>query len=219
MSVDKYSPQTNTWSKVTDMFVGRYGFSACAFMHKIYILGGMTGFGNERNISSSCFQFDTTNCSWKEVAEMKYVRCSAACTTFKGNIVISGGRDENYRSQNTTKSFDAFGNFWKQMPNMLSEKSGHSLVEVNNKLFAVGGNGGYMCEVLDDVVNKFVAVKTLVSPCICTAIAVGETFFAFRKDSLGFVYKYDLQKGEWFKVSCVVKKLVYDFSCTKLPKV
>ena len=62
MSVDKYSIHTNTWSKVTDMFDGRFGFSVCAFMHKIYILGGMTALGNERNILSSCFQFDTTNC-------------------------------------------------------------------------------------------------------------------------------------------------------------
>ena len=48
---------------------------------------------------------------------------------------------------------------------------------------------------------------------------MGETFFAFRKDSIGFVYKYDLQNREWFRISCEVKNLVYDFSCLKLPKV
>ena len=48
---------------------------------------------------------------------------------------------------------------------------------------------------------------------------MGETFFAFRKDSIGFVYKYDVQKENWFKISCEMKNIVYNFSCSKLLKV
>ena len=203
--------------QVTDMFDGRFNFSACSFMHKIYVFGGMIKSSNKIR---SCFQLDTTNCTWQKVARINHVRCFAACTTFKGNIVISGGWGEDYRDKNTTESYDTFGNFWKQLPSMLSPKSGHSLVEVNNKLFAVGGIGVYRCEVLDEVVNKFVAVKTPIPPGIYTAIAVGETFFAFRiNDSTGFDYKYDIQKEEWFKIWYDAKNLVYDFYCLKLPKV
>ena len=222
MSVDKYSPHTNTWSKVTDMFDRRFGFSACTFMHKIYILGGMTRKGIVKNRLRSCFQFDTENCTWKEVAEMNHVRSFAACTTYKGNVVISGGRGVDNRDLNITESYDAFGNFWTQMPNMLSSKTGHSLVEVNNKLFAGGGNGDYTCEVLDDVSNKFVAVKTPIPRDVFTAIAVGVNFFAFKTMDLtdsSTVYKYDVEKEEWFEVLCEVTKLVYNFCCFKLLKV
>ena len=153
---------------------------------------------------------------------MNHVRCFADSTTFKGNIVISGGWVEDYRDQNTTESYDTFGNLWKQMPSMLSRKTGHSLVEVNNKLFAVGGNGDYRCEVLDDVVNRFVAVKTPIPFRVYNAIAVGVKIFAFKMEDFtgsSNVYKYDVEKKEWFEVLCEVKKDFLNFSCFKLPKV
>ena len=41
MSVEKYSPVTNTWKDVTEMSGDRSSFTACSFMDSIYIVGGV----------------------------------------------------------------------------------------------------------------------------------------------------------------------------------
>ena len=39
-SVEKYSPDTNTWEYVIDMTDDRGLYSACSFMDNVYIMGG-----------------------------------------------------------------------------------------------------------------------------------------------------------------------------------
>ena len=40
MPVEKYSPDTNTWDVVAQMYDKRKGFCACSFINGIYVFGG-----------------------------------------------------------------------------------------------------------------------------------------------------------------------------------
>ena len=52
MSVEKYSPATNTWEKVADMYDDRKVFCACSFMDNVYVLGRLLN-----DLVNSCIKF------------------------------------------------------------------------------------------------------------------------------------------------------------------
>ena len=215
MSVDKYSPRTDAWSKISDMFDSRYAFCACSFIDELFVIGGAT---NSKDAFNSCFKLNTRNNRWKEVAAMNQERSYFPCAIFKEKVVVSGGRDVDFSGLKTAECYDAFGNTWTRMPDMLSRKSGHSLIAVHNKLFAVGGNGENCCEVLDDVCSKFVAVKSPIARGIVEAVAVGDKFFVFKTYWSPLVYEYDVQNEDWCERSCEAVNNVDYYSCVTLPK-
>ena len=178
MFVEKYSPSSNAWNKVAVMYDGRKFFCACAFMDKIFIIGGFLRYlyGNCVSINS-CLQFDTKDNTWKEVAGMSEERRHVACAVFEGNIVVSGGEDDNYRVMNTVdlntvESYDVVAGKWSSMPNTINRHSHHSLLAIRNKLFVISYNR-YICEVLDSVCKKFVAVAVPYDVECRKAISIG----------------------------------------------
>ena len=81
-SVDKYSLTSKVWSQVAEMYDVLKYFCVCAFIDKILIIGG----NKYRAETNSCLQFDTSDCSWKEVARINEARSSAACAVFGKNL-------------------------------------------------------------------------------------------------------------------------------------
>ena len=104
-SVDKYSFTSKTWCQVAQMYDDRKFFRACAFMEKVFVIGGEV-------LMNSCLQFDTSDCSWEEVARMNEARSGAACAIFEEKIIVSGGLDYNYNDLNYVESFDVLPNIW-----------------------------------------------------------------------------------------------------------
>ena len=86
-SIEKYSISSKTWSQIGEINSNRKYFCVCAFMNKIFVIGGK----KDGVRTSSCSQFDTSDCSWKEVATMNEARSNAACAVFEERIVVSGG--------------------------------------------------------------------------------------------------------------------------------
>ena len=90
MSVEKYSPSTESWEKVADMYDEREYYCACSYMDHVYIIGGCLTYR-----INSCIKFDTINQTWRAISRMNERRHCAACAVFEGNIVVSGGYNEN----------------------------------------------------------------------------------------------------------------------------
>ena len=217
-TVDKYSLADDVWSTVAEMYDDRRDFCACAFMHKVFIMGG----DNETKISESCLQFDANDCSWKVVARMSELRLGAACAVFEGNIVVAGGYDIGIGEEMTDVSFyDPTADNWSFMANMVTDKYAHNLLVANNKLFVIGfGRNG--CEIYDRTCETFVALK---SPSegismFNTAVSIGSKILLFQ-ESERHITCYDVDRNTW---SCealdVPDNLVFpdrDFSCVKFP--
>ena len=218
MTVEKYSPFTNKWCKVTHMRDKRQFFCACAFIDEIYVFGGHCRQNYEA--ISSCLQFDTREKNWKRTARMNEARESAACVVFQGNILVSGGYDTDQNELNTVESYDAFADEWTSMPNTIDNYSYHSLVAIRDKLYVIG-NVTYSVEVFDIACKVFIALKP--SPAFIhlnKAFPVGNKIVIFqetRRSQQQQIICFDVDKYEWSEELCEVTKHLEDFSCLKIP--
>ena len=71
MCVQKYTPSLDACNEVAYIFDERADFCVCAFMDKIFIIGGYCLDDNFDWIkTNSCLQFNSTDNSWKEICEM-----------------------------------------------------------------------------------------------------------------------------------------------------
>ena len=223
-TVDKYSLTSKTWSKVADMTDNRKYFCICAFIDKIFVVGGSmnknkTRFSNLIQMMeiNSSLQFDTSDYSWKEVAKMNEARSKAACAVYEEKIVVSGGLSNNRGVLNSVESYDVLPNKWSTMPKMNSGKCNHSLVVVKNKLFVISMKKDY-CEVFDNVCKKFIIIK---SPefnylSIIRAYCFESKIFALQKTS-SKIFSYETNKNEWSKESYKFTKNLQFFSSVKVP--
>ena len=212
-SVEKYSPSTHSWSVVADMFDNRDNFCACAFMDKIFVVGGCTNTA----VYNYSLEFDTKDNHWRRVTGMKEARADAACAVFEERIIVSGGWDTNGDDLKTVESYDVITDEWSSMPNMTDSKVQHSLVALKNKLYAIG-RGTDTCEFFDNCCKKFVAIKS--PPTIFLrlnkAISIGSKIYVFQDDSSSYGC-YDVDKDKWSEEPFEVTNKLEDFSCVKLP--
>ena len=216
MSIEKYSLSTNTWNRVTDMYDNRSDYCACAFMDKIFIIGGLSAY--RLCETNSCVQFNTKDNLWKEVAGMNEARRYAACAVFEGRIVVSGGVGANGQNElNTVESYDVIANRWSSMPNMIHRQDCHRLLVVKSKLFVIG-NGADNCEVFDKKNKVFVAIKSppaLIDECN-PAISIGNKILVFLENT-PTIFCYDVDRNEWSEEPCEGAEHQSVFYCVKLP--
>ena len=217
MPVEKYSPDTNTWNVITQMYDRRINFCACSFIDSLYVL---TGFLNY--CINSCLVFDTTNITWKEISRINEARFDASCVVFEGRIVVSGGLNNNDEILNTVEAYDHVDNSWTNMPNMIEERYCHKSVAIKNKLFIVGGVFvNRSIEVFDSHCNKFVLIKQPTNGLseyisnISDALSIGNKIVIFSNEE-GCVLIYDVDKNKWSRKSCEATKNILHFSCYKL---
>ena len=96
-------------------------------MNKIYIFGTETNDG----ITDSCIDLNKSKNIFQNVKGMNIARAQAACSVFKGRIVISGGCINGIFSNDKTNTVDAYDHVadkWLSMPNMIK------LVLITNQL-------------------------------------------------------------------------------------
>ena len=147
---------------------------------------------------------------------MNTARRCAACVVFQGNIVVSGGIDNNENYLNTVESYDVFADKWFPMPNTMKSKCLHNLVVVKDKLFVIG-QGTKGCEVFDNVSRKFIALKPHPSITYSKCVQIGNKIIVFQRNRSSIVC-YDVDKDEWSEELCELTKDLFDFSFTKFPK-
>ena len=126
----------------------RNSYCACAFMDKIFVIGGFV----DGVRTSFCLQFDTSNNVLK--IRINEARSNAACAVFDERNVVCQGSNQYQLRLNSVETYDVLPDKWSTMPNMNSGKNGHTLVNVKNKLFVI-----LMieddCEVYDNISKNF----------------------------------------------------------------
>ena len=212
-SVEKYSPFTNKWSKVADMFDNKGYFCVCAFINKIYVFGAY--FRKNFKTTYSCLLFNTKNEKLKVVANMNETRKYAACVVFQGNIVVSGGGNDYDNRLNTVEAYDVFANKWTSMPNTINLYAFHNLVVVKNKMFVIG-QGIENCESFDNACKKFVVLKHQHYIDYNKSVSIGNRILIFQRERSSMIC-YDVDKDEWSEESFELTKYLEDFSCVKIP--
>ena len=221
--VKKYSPGfDDKWHKLDDLdSADRDCFSLCAFMNKIYIIGGFIVSSEE--ITPRCTEFDTKTYEWKEVGEMRGRRAVPASTVFEGRVVTCGGMVENNYLLNTVEAYDHVADQWSSMPSLNEARYSHKMVALRNKLFVFGGRQSRTNEVFDSVCGKFVFITPLkrslkVDFGMLNDVAlVGSRVMIFINTS-PFMAVYDTDTNEWSQELCKVTAVnCATYTSEKLP--
>ena len=224
ISVLKYSPSRSEedWRHLCYLdSVETFGFSLCAFMNKIYVVGGMTTL---RNCTRDCIEFDPKSCEWKHVGEMNVPRNVSATAVFEGRLVACGGITGIMVQTNTAEAYDHVADQWSYMPSMIETRNEDKAVALRNKLFVFGSYPGSRTnEVYDSVCNKFAYLKP---PKISLRIdfdflsdvtLVGSRIMIFITKS-PFMAVYDVVTDEWSEESCeVTTEDCLKYTSVKLP--
>ena len=235
ISVDKYSPVTNNWQTIGDIYDDRTGFCMCSFINDVYVVGGKRRVVNNDTLvpkyrgrqlrsifkESSCVKFDTKRKLWKEINRMNEARAEAACAVFEGKVVVSGGYN-NDGSLNTVEAYDHVGDAWSYLPNMINARFRHKSVSIKNKLFIIGGSST-TCEMFDSRCNKFVLLKPLPVSYINSldrvneVITIGSKLVVFGNECERVIY-YDAENDAWSEETCGITNNLGSYSCTKVPQ-
>ena len=90
-----YLGKADQWINLIQKPDDRFSFSAYPFRKNIFVFGGYIG-----NSLKNSYKYDTKRSKWKVSAKMNACRENAACTGFKGKIVLTGGYDgeENFEN-------------------------------------------------------------------------------------------------------------------------
>ena len=200
----KYLPSTGAWSLVAKL-VGT-GFCALGFMNSIIVIGGRINMGE---YARSCLQFNTSDCQFTELQGMRQERTMAACSLFRGRIVVTGGED-GFRDLKCVESFDVLPGRWSPLPDMCAASSCHSSVVANDKMYVVGMDS---CEVFDGI--RFVSLRSGLGYPRGIFCSEGRVFvFFFDK-----LVCYDVEKNEWriFEHPQKIAQELAGFSCVEIP--
>ena len=86
-----YSSSTYNWKSLPSGKAARRKCSICAFMQKLFVIGGKDHWGR---YDRSCMFYEKQSDNWSSFAAMMEERERAPCTVFEGKIVVSGGLTE-----------------------------------------------------------------------------------------------------------------------------
>ena len=219
IKIIKYSIASKFWQDTVSLSY-RKKFNACAFIDKIFVIGG-----RNESYCSSCIQYDTREGKFeqlKQVASMSEGRAHAGCAVYQGKIVVSGGKTHT-GATNTVEVYDHAEDAWSYMPSMVYRRCRHNLVAVNDKLFVIGMKSP-SCEVFDKSAEQFVMIKTLSNfSNFCyfdqpkAAISVGYKIALIGR-AKSTVLIYDTQHKYWYEESNIFLDLLCYTTGVKIPQ-
>ena len=137
----KYDVAGNTWTAISDFPLTRFLLgTAQAVNGKIYIMGGMTNFGNGYQPILDVYEYDPGTDTYTKKARMPKPQARAASGVIDGKIYVIGGVANTYSIYNDiVQVYDPATNSWSSATNFPKAVSYLSAATVNNKIIVTGG--------------------------------------------------------------------------------
>ncbi|XP_062265323.1 kelch-like protein 7 isoform X2 [Platichthys flesus] len=139
--MDCYNVLKDSWYSKLGPPTPRDSLAACASQGKIYTSGGSEVGSSALNLFEC---YDTRTESWKVKTSMLMARCSHGSVEAYGLIYVCGGTVGNNvsgRILSNCEVFDPNTQQWRELCGMKEARKNHGLVVVNNRIYAVGGQG------------------------------------------------------------------------------
>lgn len=138
-----YDVETKLWGLHFGPPTKRNSINACVSDGKIYTSGGATG-----KCALDVFEcFDPRTGSWQVKPNMLKARCGHSSVYANGLIYVCGGiegpsqNNIERRVLRNCEVYDPNTQRWKKIRGMKDARKNHGLVVVNNRIFAIGGQG------------------------------------------------------------------------------
>ena len=139
-SIERYNPETDTWSTVGHLTTQRSGASAVTLGDRIYVMGGFDGLFPSRLSSVECFTFGAglANLTWHTVPDMIDCRSNFAACVEEEKIVVVGGFKSNPNNAfsgvcKDVEVFDPRENIWKSSSKLNVARSALAVVNCDNE--------------------------------------------------------------------------------------
>jgi DNA-binding CsgD family transcriptional regulator len=136
--VEKFDPQTNTWTNLHPMPNPVTDISAASIGGLIYVPGGKSASGIPTDINEI---YDPDADQWSIGSPLPTAISAYALTTYEGRMYLFGGWDGN-QVVNSAYVFDYRENTWSELPPMPTARAYAGAVAVGGKIFVVGGWDG-----------------------------------------------------------------------------
>ena len=140
-TLQKYNMLTNRWSDGVSLPRRLRGASAVVLNDSLFVTGGYDKELNRE--SSSVFVMtgrSSESCTWTSVTPMNTARSGHSSVTYKGRIVVAGGRPAGDGDHlNDVEVYDPSTDTWESLAPMLKARYLLTLLVVNDCLYAVGG--------------------------------------------------------------------------------
>lgn len=161
--IEKYSPQTGSWTVLTDMPKMIFGYSTAVLDNKIYLIGGYSNnvYLNEVNI------YDIDTGEWTTGVPMDTCRSEAAAVTVGDRIYVFGGRNL-YGFVNNYEYYDSSDGMWHTVTTGFSKsmiRVDADIKYMNGYIFMYGGvnsdyeNAGIRAYSVNDLKDEQIVIE------------------------------------------------------------
>jgi len=126
------------WVDLAPMNRPRQETGAARIGDRVYVVGGLIGFGNARN---SVEAYDIAADRWTEVAPLPARRDHMGAAALDGRLYVSGGYTGNFDAQDELFVYDPATDSWTERAPLPAPRGGHWMVAFDGKLYVFGGVG------------------------------------------------------------------------------
>lgn len=161
--VEKYDPSINKWTECEPLRVERLGGGVATLGGYIYVIGGSASGDTLDTVE----RYDPELNQWSSVASMRISRKHFGCTSLNDRIYVYGGKYCKGGQEIELafgEVFEPQTNSWNYITEMPTKRSGLSLVELDELIYAVGGNDLKLVEVYDPNQKSWQTKHEMISP-------------------------------------------------------
>jgi len=135
-TINIYTPANNSWSPSPINHPCEY-FALTTLNNQLITAGGI-----DRSNKTTNKIFSLDGDQLKEYTRMITPRCDAAAVGYQGTLIITGGKDDNYKTLATTELYHSATSQWYNTSDLPSPHWGLQSVVVDNVLYLLGGPQG-----------------------------------------------------------------------------
>jgi hypothetical protein len=134
-----YSPTTRRWHELPSMRVKRGAAAGAAVGDRLYVAGGITGFGNEHEPIPLLEIYDFKTRRWHRGPDMPTPRHHFGVGVVDGKLYFAGGRQPTNQSLNAFEEFDPSTNRWYRLPPLPVGLGSLGVTTIDGKVVVTGG--------------------------------------------------------------------------------
>ena len=138
-AVEVYDPETDTWTRKTDMPTARCGMGTVVVAGKIYTIGGLAANGKIMNVVEV---YDPGTDTWTQKADMPTARWNLGAVEANGKVyAVCGNLLPPWEDGTVTlvEVYDPNTDSWTTGVDMNFPRQAASIGQVNGEIYAIGG--------------------------------------------------------------------------------
>lgn len=139
---DVYDPENDSWSTASALPVASWSYASTVLDDKIYVVSG----GAQKGVNQI---YDPLTNTWVSGAAIpsKFFSLGATASSTTGvfapkRIYVMGGTTGGISAVSVNQAYNPYDNSWSTVASMPTARYGHSVVNVNDTLYAIGGATG-----------------------------------------------------------------------------